>query len=75
MADQQEDEPRPRASPDSERLLTTSGDDLTASRTMGIVNFEFGSNLYISVKHSCEKKSNGIFASSASVCKENIHQK
>ena len=35
MADQQEDEPRPRASPDSERLLTTSGDDLTASRTMG----------------------------------------
>ena len=35
MADQQEDEPRPRASPDSERLLTTSGDDLTASWTMG----------------------------------------
>ena len=35
MADQQEDEPWPRASPDSERLLTTSGDDLTASWTMG----------------------------------------
>ena len=35
----------------------------------------FVSKLYISVKHSCEKKSNGIFASSASVCKENIHQK
>ena len=35
MADQQEDEPRPRASPDSERLPTTSGDDLTASWTVG----------------------------------------
>ena len=33
MADQQEDEPRPRASPDSERLLTTSGDDLTVCVT------------------------------------------
>ena len=39
---------------------------------------KFGINLlYISVKHLCEKKSNGIFSSSAGVlvCKENIHQK
>ena len=35
MAVQQEDEPRPRASPDSERLPTTSGDDPTASWTVG----------------------------------------
>ena len=35
MANQQEDEPGVRASPDSERLSTTSGDNPTASWTVG----------------------------------------